>query len=299
MNACRDFGDDIYEILSGNISRNKKQSYLNHSSHCPQCREELKVARKIWNALDGYQEIEAPQALREQTLAVVYAEAKREQVQATLVAGSFGRLSLNRVLVAIFAGVALSLLFILMLGQKVDIQPLTPEQLLGLGTLWSGLLITGFCWLLGKFNIGNLKLNSVALFALLTTFLVMVGTYLCPDATAYGWWISTSIGSQAQTQLGNVGGCFVFGVFYVLPAAFLISPTIRKTFKSALWRHSLITAILCVALLLPAIYIQCAYLAKGFMFSWIGGAFVGAFGGIYGGVSLAVFRPKMLSGQSV
>ena len=248
----------------------------------------------MWDSLDNYEEVGVPQSLREKTIALVYAEAQKEEVQAAQLAARWGRLSFSKVLGAVVAGVSLALIFILMLGQKVETQPLSPEQLLALGTLWSGFLITSFCWLLGKFQIKSLKLNSTALFAILATFLVMVGTYLCPDTTAYGWWKSTSVGAQIQASLGDVGGCFIFGIFYVLPAALLISPGLRDRFKGALLNNSFFTAAICVLLLLPAIYIQCAYLAKGLMFSWIGGSFIGAFGGILGGVGLWSLRGRLV-----
>ncbi len=297
MNVCREFRDHIFEILSGEVSSEKQQGYLCHWSTCLLCQEELKVARRVWNSLDHYQECEVPQWLREKTAARVYAEARKEEAQAAQLAARWGRLSFGKVLGAIVAGVSLSLIFILMLGQKVESQPLTSEQLLTLGTLWSGFLITGFCWFLGKFEIKNLKLSSIALFAILSTSVVMVGTYLCPDTTAYGWWKSTSVGVQVQTTFGEVGGCFVFGIFYVLPAALLISPMVGRAFKGVVWSNTTTTASVCVLLLLPAIYIQCAYLAKGLMFSWIGGAFIGAFGGILTGLRISSLREKLALSQ--
>ncbi|RMD93757.1 MAG: hypothetical protein D6813_03495 [Calditrichaeota bacterium] len=293
MNVCREFREHIFEILSGEFSGEKQPGYLNHWTQCPLCQEELKIARKVWNALNHYHEVEVPKWLREKTVTRVYDEAQKEEAQAAQLVLRWGRLSFGKVLGAIASGVSLSLVFILMLGQKVKTQPLSSEQLLVLGTLWSGFLIAGFCLLLGKFQIKNFKLSAISSFAIVATFFVMLGTYLCPDKTVYGWWKLTYFGSRIYDKVGEVGSCFIFGIFYVLPIAFLISPVIKDKFKGALLNNSLLTATVYVLLLIPAIYIQCAYLGKGIMMSWIMGSFVGALSGILGGASILHLKQRL------
>jgi hypothetical protein len=76
-------------------------------------------------------------------------------------------------------------------------------------------------------------------------------------------------------------------MLYVLPAALVIAPAFRKKFKDPLFGHAATSALIYIALLLPAIYIQCANLATGMMISWVAGSLVGAMGGILGGLTLA------------
>lgn len=283
MNICREFRDHVFEILSGEAQDSHSGEYWRHYEDCPLCREELRACRRVWEALDHDEELEVPSTLRAATLALVHSEARKEEARAL---ARPGRLTARRLLGAAASGVALALFFILLLGHKVDVQPLSSEQLLAIGTLWSGILIVGFCWIFGRFRLKGIHLDSVTLLAVAGTVIVLIGTYLCPDSTAYGWWRMTSAGSAVEHSIGSTASCFLFGVLYVLPAALLLSGAFRERFKNAIARHATLSAAIYVGLLLPAIYMQCVYLAKGLMFSWVCGSFLGALVGIWGGVRI-------------
>jgi hypothetical protein len=185
------------------------------------------------------------------------------------------------------AGIGLALFFIFLLAQKVEVQPLSSNQLLIIGSVWAGLLITGFSWTLGKFRFRRIQLSATAWLAIAATIVVMIGTYFCPDKTAFEWWSNSPVGTAAKNTLGPVLSCCVFGMLYVLPAALVIAPAFRRKFKDPLFGHAATSAFIYIALLLPAIYIQCANLEIGMMLSWVTGSLFGAMGGILGGLALA------------
>jgi hypothetical protein len=284
MNICRQFRENMFALLAGEVEEFSREACWEHCEKCSLCRAEWQAAQRVWHTLETINMVEVPEQLRQQTLAAVHLEVEKEARQASHVLRRVGALSLAKVSAAILTGIGLALFFIFLLTQKVEGQPLSSNQLLAIGTVWAGLLITGFSWTLGKFRFRRIQLSATAWLAIVATIVVMIGTYFCPDKTAFEWWSNSPVGTAAKNTLGPALSCCVFGMLYVLPAALLIAPAFRRKFKDPLLGHAATSALIYIALLLPAIYIQCANLAAGMMLSWIAGSLLGAMGGILGGL---------------
>lgn len=287
MSTCRQLRENMYALLAGEAAGLPEDRAWQHLERCHLCQEEWQAARSLWNGLDQFEMLEVPEELHQKTLDAVRSEAKREAESATFVLARLGGLTLARLAFAVLGGIAIALLFIFLLHQKIEVQPLSSNQLITLGTLWSGVLIAGLSWALGRFRLKNIQLSAPIWLALLGTTLVMIGTYYCPGATAYEWWSNSSIGVATKDALGPILSCCVFGMLYVLPAALLLAPILGRRFTPPLLPASLISAGLFTAMLLPAIYIQCADLAAGMMLSWVAGSLFGAASGIFGALIVA------------
>lgn len=287
MKICREVRENVFALLAGEEANLDKAALVNHIKACPICQHEWQASERLWFGLDALEFAEVPDSLRQKTLTRVYREAELESKHASTILQRMGTLTFTKISMAVIAGIGLALFFIFLLAQKAEALPLSSKQLLSVGTVWAGLLITGFSWTMGKFRFRGMQLNSSAWLAMTATIVVMIGTHFCPDKTVYDWWSNSSIGIATKDTLGAVLGCCVFGALYVLPAALLVAPAFRKKIKDPLFNQAVASALIYIALLLPAIYIQCADLAPIMLFSWVAGSLLGAMSGILGGLMLA------------
>lgn len=275
---CKIVQTEITALLAGEQPEHPQKEIEAHVAGCNDCRQAWDAMDGAWQHLESLLYASVPETLRQRTLQAVHGEATQDVSRAVL--------SLPRLVGAVGAGVFVAWFFTFLLSLRVDLDYLSTAQLVITATLWSGLLIAAFCWILGHYQHRGVHLSTASLLGVVATALSLVGTFLCPDKTYFDLWEKSVIAGMLNGPVQWGVGYLVFGFVYALLPALIVSVVLGRRLASDLWRGRLVAAGTFVVLLIPAVYLQCASLAVGLLGMWVVGAFGGALGGVLGGVRI-------------
>lgn len=282
MISCDEVKNQLLHLISGNVRGEQARMLLRHIDRCTACAREKEEIERLWERIGVVEEAEVPSHLRELTLRLIYEEAES-------VVGALGGLDVRKVLAAVGAGVGVTLLYLVILAGRVDLGRLPLKWFALSVVVWSGLVIFSFCGMLGGYRGKQMNLSLASLFGVAATGLALIGTYLCPEATFFQMWERSPLASHITGVVGKSGGNLLFGILYALPPALLVSGVLGSRLKrGSIIRNGLAAAGVFFALLLPAVYLQCATL----MASWGAGALVGAFIGTLSGLGIHRLRAR-------
>lgn len=287
MESCKEIQAKLWDFVSNNLSDSEVEALQAHLRDCPQCAPEKEAIERTWNGLSMLEEVGVPSTLREETLGLVYAEADRKGWWISLV-GSFVPLSLGRTLAAMILGIAMILIYGLILTQRVNFAHLTTGKLLVTIVVWSGLFISAFSVLFSGYRTNKINLGFAAAAGIVATGVTMVGALFCPETTFFQMWNGSKLGLAMENLTGRAGSHFIFGIAYGFLPAILSATALGFKCKADIARTGLVAAFSFVILMLPAAYLQCKFLSIwAILMSFSIGALSGALGGIFTGLGLS------------
>ena len=177
------------------------------------------------------------------------------------------------------------LVHLAILQGRADFSGVSSTQLIAVAAAWSAVSIAAFSWVLGRYRLGAVDLESSGLFGLLTSGVAALGILFCPQATYFVLWEGSALSHTIMGQLGPGASYGLFGVLYGVPPALLISAALGRSAYAGT-DGGLIGAGMATLLWLPAAYLQCSALALGLLLAWAVGALAGVSGGFWFGVGV-------------